>query len=58
MVVENDKIDQDSATPKNSVCLPEYTSEIIYSDLLSKLLLYDQNISNLKGLWREQTLFL
>jgi hypothetical protein len=55
---ESEKNEQEVTSPKNAITLPEYSSEVIYSDLLSKLLLYDQNISNLKGLWREQTLFL
>jgi hypothetical protein len=33
--------------------LPEYSIEIVYSDLLSKILTYDANLSNCPGLWRQ-----
>jgi hypothetical protein len=43
MIIESEQ--DGGATPKDNFCLPEFTSELVYSDLLSKILLYDQNIS-------------
>ena len=32
--------------------LPEFMGQLIYSDLLAKLMAYDNNLSSNQGLWR------
>eukprot|EP00347_Sterkiella_histriomuscorum_P008191 403346032 len=38
--------------------LPEYINELIFSDLLAKILIFDQNLSNNPGLWRSTVKYL
>ena len=38
--------------------LPEYTSEQIYSEVLPKLLAYNQSLHSQISLWREHVCFL
>ncbi len=52
----------ETTTPKSgyhhfSCVLPEHTGELIYSELLRKLIGFHQTLNNLKGLWREQAKF-
>lgn len=38
--------------------LPENFSEIIYADLMSKLLIFDSNIQGVPGMWRSEIKYL
>ncbi len=38
--------------------LPEHISELLYSDLLSKLVIYDQNLMAIQGKWRTHVAYI
>lgn len=50
--------DRSSTFGGQYIILPEYTREQCYSELLPKVLKYDENLNNNIGLWREHGNFL
>lgn len=52
LIVEPPKEEENGNAFFNSYVLPEYANEILFMDLLEKLLVYDKNMSNQHGLWK------
>lgn len=48
----NLQAEQEQCPPLIPYILQDYMSEVIYSDLLAKLLIFDSNIQDAPGLWR------
>jgi hypothetical protein len=48
----NLQAEQEQAPPLIPYILQDYMSEVIYSDLLAKLLIFDSNLQEAPGLWR------
>jgi hypothetical protein len=58
ILFEASKDEENSNNMNNSPLLPEYINELIFSDLLGRLLVYDTNLFNNHGLWRDQSKYL
>jgi len=48
----------DLSASENYLISSEYKAESVYQELLPKLLLYDEHIHGMIGLWRQHTLFI
>jgi hypothetical protein len=49
---------QSEEPPLLPFILAEHMSEVIYADLLAKLLIFDSNLHDISGLWRTQYKYL
>lgn len=52
VIVEPPKDEESGNAFFNSYVLPEYGTELLFMDLLEKLLVYDKNMQNQHGLWK------